>query len=585
MIDVTLYEASGTLVKVLSATEASPDVDGSRNVRRTAGFVVPISELAELRIFGRTIKMTDRATGKSMFTGYYDDVAATAEIAEGTVRVSCRDKAKKLKEAAFAEDTTFSDAAATDTGQLIVSATATSSLAAGYEMQAYADVYEQVVTVYDLGAAKRVNDAKITEDIRYSDLAVQASGANVQKVVLDVRLDLKASESLQQITLTDTGYARLIEVSTDGVAWTSYVSGAVTCRYIHVQVTGGLTFTAGIRIYAGTAYPASNALVDNEASWRPALSDLQREITFDAGASVSANVLLLRWGLNDAERRTLVQYEVLAQVGTEWRSLGKWYANSGLAEAAFADLTARYWKVRVLGTWEGRPALRYGKLARVVATDTVDQVVKAVAQGEGETSFSLTPTRRRVKATFEAGRSKWESLQKAVAEALGDWELFYSADGILTLRPRVLRTDKPRKVSALLPPFTITYSDADVRNEIVAVYEGQNSTFRAVARNENAASSTSIPRIGRRTEVLKTSLADTQDKLTTFAQRELAVRGRVTIPAEATVAAAADYDAWEVWRVIETKTGTDALFILTAFSVSANKEQATYDLRARLEVA
>lgn len=217
------------------------------------------------------------------------------------------------------------------------------------------------------------------------------------------------------------------------------------------------------------------------------------------------------------------------------------------------------------------------------STQTIDYIVRTVAEGEGETQFDLTPTKRRTVMTFEAGQKKWDGLQELVKNVLGDWELFYTVAGVLTLRPRVLRTDQPQEVTALLPPFSITYSDADVKNEIIAIYEGQASTLRHVAQNDNAASGTSIPRIGRRTEVIRSSLADTAEKLATFARRELATRGRVTVPAEATIAVAADYEPWDVWHITESKTDTSGLFLLVSFGITANMEQATYDLRARLE--
>jgi len=296
----------------------------------------------------------------------------------------------------------------------------------------------------------------------------------------------------------------------------------------------------------------------------------------------------LRWGLNDAERRTLVRYEILAQIGNKYRSLGTWYSNAGYSEAVFNDTTTRYIKVRIISTWEGRPALRYAKVMMVTSTQTIDQIINTVAAGEGETLFDLTSTKRRTKLTFEAGQQKWDALQEMVSKVLGNWELFYSADGYLTLRPVILRTDNPRAITALLPPFTIAYSDAGVKNEIIAIHEGQNSTIRHVAQNNNAASSTSIPQIGKRSIVLNAPLADTEEKLVTFAQRELVARGRVTVPAQATIAAGEDHDPFDIWHVNESKTDTDGLFILssftiTAFTITANKERAIYDVDAQLE--
>ena len=584
MIDVYLYEADGTTeVEQLTATEARIEVDGTRGVRRTASFTVPASELAELKVYDRIIKMTDRTSSDTMFTGYYDDIVATANLEESSVKVACRDKSKALKEPGFTEDETYEDETATDTGQLISSVSATTELSSGYEIQGYADVYEQTVTVYDLGVARRVNDAVVTGDIRDGDLSITASGSNVQKVVLDVYLDLKTTEDLEQILIDHGGYADLMEVSADTVSWATYTSGTTTCRYIHIQITGILTFEAEVHIYAGTSYPANNVLTDNDASWRPSLSDLTREITLNCGSAKAANVLYTRWALNDAERRTLVHYEVLAQVSSYWVSLGTWYANAGLSEAVFDEITAQYFKIRVLSTWEGRPALRYAELKKVVATDTVDQVIETIATAEGETAFALIETKMRVNVTFEAGLSIWDALQRVVSETLGNWSLYYTPDGVLTLEPVVLRTDSPRTVTALLPPFTVTYSDPDVKNEVVAIFEDRLDTLRAVATNENAASSTSIPRIGRRTVVVKSSLADSEAKLAIFAQRVLATRGRVTVPAQATIAADPDIDAWDIWQVTESKTETDGLFILTAFSIVASYEQATYDLSARLE--
>ncbi len=584
MLKVTLHELDGTLVAELLATDVQIEVDGTRAVRRTASFTVPVTDLAELRVLGRQIRIEERATSRRLFTGFFDDVVATAGESEATVRVSCRDKSKRLRETTFAEDTTFNDVGATDTGQLATAASASSFLAAGQEIQGWADVYEQRVTVYDLGVARRVNDARVSGDIRLGNLAVEASGGSVQKVALDVYLDLRAVEQLQVISLTHTGWAGQIEISSDAISWAAYAGGAVTCRYVHVQVTGGLTITAGIMILAGANYPASNVLADDENAWRPGVMDLERSITLDAGTSVTANVLYTRWGLNDAERQFLVQFDLFRSPdGLKWYRLGTWLANAGVHEAVFPDAAARYWKIRVLATWYERPALRFAELKRVVSTDTVDEIIRSVASGEGETQLQLTATRRRASVTFEAGKKKWDALQEIVNQVLGNWELFYAADGVLVLQPRLLRTDAPKHPAVLLPPFSFTISDADLANEIVAVHEAQGSTLRHVARNENPGSIASIPRIGRRTIVVKSDVANTTDKLRVFALRTLAERTRITIPAEITMPADPCLEPGDVLQISEAKTGTDGLFVLHAYSLGANLEQAQYDLKARLE--
>ncbi len=650
---VRLYKRDGTYLKDLTALSVSVSVDRQRAVRRTATIELPGSALADVKVLGRQVRVYDGAT--QLFGGYIDDPQARVEPEGTIVTVSCRDRSKLLKLSRFVVDTTYEDLDARETPNLVTTATASSSLAVGGEIQGYAVVYQRSLQATVLGVTKAVTGVE-TGDVLKGTYQVDYAEEGLTQLALEVRVDLRVEESVQAVTATTNGTLGTMQVSTDGTTWANYAPG--TFRYLKVPVTRACgPITLGLVITAGAAYPTTNVLTDNGTSWRPAPSDVDRYIDLElvtsqavtdeivgtgdgsnkvfvldwspvvagsdtvrvdgtvktrgtdytidnatgtitfvaapaAGAVVTAsytytpkvNVLYLRWGVNSRDRTTRFVYSLKGSNDkASWTTLAAEAAatSSRRVEHLIDTASYRYIRVQVLRA-SGPVALRYAEARNVVAATSIHLLIKSLAESEGETRFALTATRQYVRTiTFEAGTEKWAAMQE-LAGLLG-WELYYSADETLTLRPSddIDVTDPDIPTYRAMFDLAATWSDAELYNEVIGLYQAADTTLRSEQRDDNAFSATGIPRIGRRTTVRQNPLADTQAKLDAWTLDLLGRLSRQTTTVAFSVSGVPTHEAGDLVRLVEEQTGISGLFTLESFSVE-DSGGGEYLLRAQV---
>lgn len=578
---VKLYHRDGTYIKDLPATNVRVEVDRQRAVRRSAAFRVPGSSLADVKVLGRRIRIYDGAT--QLFGGYIDTPQVTVGPQDIVVDVACRDKAKPLKLARFTQDTTYEDLSASESGNLVAAATASTEMAVGGQIQQYAKVYRRDLSATVLGVSKSV-DATEGGDLRDGTYQADYSEAGLTEFRVQPYIDLRATESVQTATVTTNGTVSAMEVSTDGVNWVAYAAGS--WRYLRFTIARSSgPITAGVAITTAASYPASNVLTDSADSWRPTASDLARYIDLDFGSAQTVNVLYLRWGINSQDRTTRYVYGIEGSTDkATWTALvaSADATASQLVEHVLTSGSYRYLRVTLLQV-SGPIALRFAKAQNIVSTTSIHTLIQQIAESEGETLFRLTTTRQYAKAiTFEAGEEKWAAMQE-LAATIG-WELFYSADEYLTLRPSDIdMTDPAIPTYKALFSFDAEYSDAEVYNQVIGVYESATVTYRSVQEDNNAFSATGIPRLGRRTApVQKNPLADSQQKLDAWTLDLLGRYTRQTTQVSFSMSAAPTHEAGDVIRLEEAQTGTAGYFTLEAFELVEEPDAGTYDLNARV---
>lgn len=435
------------------------------------------------------------------------------------------------------------------------------------------------------GLAAQING--LIDDFRISrvrtDAEILAAYQTGQPLPVDADTTYKLTfdDTTSNAAMTTTSD---MQVSTDGVTWSAYAPG--TWRYLRfIAKSPGSTIKLGLTVTTNAAYPASNVVTDGADSWRPTTTDLNRYIDLDFGSAQTVNVLYLRWGINSQDRTTRYVYKIEGSTDkVTWTTLVASTAAtaSQVVEHVLTSGSYRYLRVSLLQV-SGPVALRFAKAQNIVATTSIHSLIQQIAQTEGETLFNLTATRQYAKAiTFEAGEEKWSAMQE-LASTIG-WELYYSADEYLTLRPTDIDvTDSNIPTYEALFGFDAEYSDATIYNQVIGVYESAATTYRSVQEDNNAFSATGIPRLGRRTApVQKNTLADSQQKLDAWTLDLLGRYTRQTTQVSFSMSAVPSHEAGDVIRLVENETGTDGYFTLESFEVVDDPDAGTYDLNARV---
>lgn len=428
-----------------------------------------------------------------------------------------------------------------------------------------------------------IDDLRISSRAR-TDAEILAAYQSGQPLPIDPDTTYKLSFDN---TLTNAAAATVsdMQVSTDGVVWTAYAAG--TWRYLRfIAKSPGSTIQLGLTVTTNAAYPASNVINDDAASWRPTTSDLTRYIDLDFGSAQTVNALYLRWGVNSQDRTTRYVYKVEGSTDkAAWTTL---VASAGatasrLVEHVLTSGSYRYLRITLLQV-SGPIALRFAKAQNISSTTSIHSLIQQIAQSEGETLFRLTTTRQYAKATtFEAGEEKWAAMME-LAASIG-WELFYSADEYLTLQPKddLDVTDPAIPTYKALFSFDAEYSDAEIYNQVIGVYESATATYRSVQEDNNAFSATGIPHLGRRTApIQKNPLADSQQKLDAWTIDLLGRWTRQTTQVSFSISAVPTHEAGDVIRLVEAQTGTNGYFTLESFDLTDDPDQGTYDLNARV---
>ncbi len=355
-------------------------------------------------------------------------------------------------------------------------------------------------------------------------------------------------------------------IKVDGVAKTR----GAGADYTIVNATGAITFNAG-------KIPAAGQVITAEPYQFPRTSS-------------GSNRLLIRWGVSDADRHTRVIYDVLGADSTAgpWTVLlaDQFATCRHLREHVWASAqTYPYIRIRVKRC-NGAVAVRYAAVQRVVATTTIDYLIRTIAESEGETLFDIPPTLVYVSAlTCEAGRSKLALIQE-LADLI-PWRMGYRRDEYFRGEtPDDWDTTDPAipTYGASLSGFALTTSGAQTRNHVIGIHEEAAASLRATVENNDGASPTSIPAIGRRTaEVKSFPLADTQAKLNVATGRTLDRLGRLVRTAGFTIPASPGLEPGSLCRLVESKTGTDGLFVLRGFDLAEGSGGSVYEVSARVE--
>lgn len=568
---VDLYERDGTFLKTLPTVEgitirASRDTE----VRRSASFRVPVSELTHLRRLGRRCKVV--YAGQTLFSGYVDTVHAEVG-AEGWVEVTARDKARLFKRARFAGDVTYEDAATVDATRSYT-ATASSEMAVGDEIQAQGRFYGRKLEATVFGITEEVTPTSETGDPTDGDYAVDYTADGLTGLKLTFGVDLFGQDTIQSITTTTSGSVESLQISTDGQSFVTFANGA-TGRYLRWVITQAAgPITVGVVIKTAVARPASNVTTDNAAAWQPRAPDLERSLTLSF-SSAQVNGLRLRTGISDLDRDVAYRIKVEALVSGTWTEvIADGLVLAGLNDLAFTTQTATGLRITFKRA-NGQVAVRYAEVVYVSSTVTLDQIIKNILTTEGESDFSQIQAIRRLPpdkaVTFEAGTEKLRAILD-LAESVG-WEFFYDSQDRPVFRPR--RWSDPMADDLLtyetLLEWQPRYDDAQVYNVVLAMHESGLKALTAKAVNDNGASATSTVHLGTLTSpILRNPWADTQQKLDLWAQEKLAEFSRLALSGSATVPwdETSIPEPGQYVRIIEPTTGTDETLVVDTVTLT-----------------
>jgi hypothetical protein len=522
MLTVKLYENDGTYIKDLSAVvPVTINASKDREIRRTATFAVPISELNDVKLLGRRIKIFDEDDNQK-FSGYIDD--ATPNISSSAwVNVSCRDKSKVYKLARFPEDITYEDASFTDTTRSYT-AIATSELLIGDQVETQGKFYGRKLEATVLGITSEVSPDSESGDPATQDYSIDYDADGLTNLKLTFFLDMQVQEDLQSITITTNGTIESTTVSLDGITFVSFSSGD-TVRYIKViinKASGPITVESDIQV--DDNFLISNILTNDNNAWRPSSTDLDRTITLTF-SSASINSLFLNCGLTYSDRELSYLIDIEYMSGT-WTSLvSDKILVSGLNEIPFSTVTTT--QIRIKFKKRNSPlAIRYAELVFSDSDVTINQIIESILTTENESDFSRIEDTRISPAdhaiTFLAGDEKLRSIIE-LANSI-NYEFFYDEDDKPVFRP--IRWSDPAdddiiELDAYIQ-FNPFFTDANVFNVIISTYEAGDVAYFSTITNDSGGSSTSTVNIGTRTSpLLRNAFANTQEKLDNWTEEQL----------------------------------------------------------------
>lgn len=585
-----LLESDGaTTVRTLKASRIEVQADRRRPIRRTCEIeLAGTDELADLQVLGRMIRVQDGAT--DVFWGYIDEISRSDRPGETVIRVSCRDKAKRLALARWTDEKTYEDTTATETANLISNVTASSTLSAGGDITGQARVYDRQLWATVLGIEQKVTPTAESGDPLAGTYSVDYSVAGMTQLKSIVYIDLKATENVQAVNVTTNGTAT-IEKSSDGKTWGAFAAG--TLRYLRVTTTKAAgPITLGVTVLTNSSYPASNARDGDKAtSWRPTTADLDRYITADLGSAQTINRIRAELGISatDPEARYKVKVERSTDA-TTWTEVTTVTSAGAVMDVRLDDASARYVRLTCLARYGPPFAVRDLRVTRVTTDASkkvyLGDIIQDIAATEGEALFSVTPSREYVPAvTFERGTSKWEAIQRLAADH--GWEVYYDRTGALVARPVDVDPYKTLPEFHATLDASTTWSDADIWNQVIAENGDPKTPLTTTKTNSDAWSGTSTVNVGTRTSpVLRLPLCDTQAKLDYAALVELLRRSRQTYTARVThvadgASSAATLEAGDVVSVIHEGGGEPVTMVVEAFRLTDDGE--SYDVT--LEVA
>lgn len=528
---------------------------------------------------------------------------------KGTIQITSRDGAKRVSAAKPDTTTTYADSAAAQSANYASTATATSSISAGSQIQKQATIQ---VTGY--GTIQGIRQKLANALASGSNLATycidgststqyqyQISEEFATKLELEVLSDLRTSEAIQSITLNLAAGALSgsIQKSTDGSTWSTFVNGD-TARFLKFTIAqttfttsgGKNTFTITVnefQVLANSSYPASNAVDASETTyWKPSITDIDRQITVDLGADRSVNTIFLKWGLSDQDRWNRVKYKVeyaTAAAPTTWtlwanqtKSVG------GLKEhPKTAAVTARYIRITITAVF-GMAILRHVNVCAITGSNadgrpntTITRLITSMATATGETKLRISETNQFLaNYTVEEDTDPMEHIIKQ-AESIG-WVAGYAWDGYLEVGPEEIDPTDPAHEylygEANILDFTPEYSGAEVYNKIklVGANTGTEAAITATSSDDSPLSPTGIPRVGKKFKKVEDPFANTQDKANERVKELLWDYTHVPVPASFKNSANPAHDPGDVIKVTFVPTKTDDVFMVNEFTISGGAE-------------
>jgi hypothetical protein len=361
-------------------------------------------------------------------------------------------------------------------------------------------------------------------------------------------------------------------IKVDGVAKTR------TTHYNITNATGVIVFTPG-------NFPTFGQLITAAPYTYPTLG---------------RNVLYLRWGLNDADRTTRYVYNIQTSatgLDGSWTTVvtGAHGTPNRLCEHVLTLSTNLY--IRVVITSANAPvALRFAKVQYIDSSNDIGTIIQTIAATEGETVFTgFTATRQYLRwVGYEQGEEKWAAME-SLAASIG-FELFYTASGVLTFRPAedIDVTLATKQTYSAMLTLDAGWTDGDIYNQIIAVYEDANAAYRYVALNDNASSPTGTPNVGTRTSpTMKSTTANSQAKVEAWARYLLDLYSRQPARGEFPMSAIAglnpgdiaptSLEPGDVVHLHDPASDVDEDFVVDSYSVSDTGSQ--YDIRVTVSEA
>lgn len=627
---VDLLEADGTtLVAHLPATVIDAPADRRNDVTRMLTFEVRMEYLQALKILGRMIKAYDGTT--QVFVGYPDTPTIKRTYNTSLVTVPCRDKARRPKDSLFESDTIFESAPTDDT--VSYTATASSTLPASSSIQSYGqvigaqlarlninyDVSEMVEITFQSrfgGVLTRTFTYEQFQNVRYpagseirrystyhpsgttSEL-IESSEVSIEgdpltgvmnvayagtdepsRFRLTVDIDMRSVEAVSSITPTTNGTIMSQYVSSDGIEWTAWSVGA-SGRYLRVVIEKAtMPITLSLAITATTDYQPSNVATDDGASYRPLPTDFSKVLTLMFSAATLCNTVYIRSGTDNSDTSTRLFYAIDGTAdGTNWTELIAEASGTPnrLAEHLFDQASLKGIRLRILSC-NGPVAIRYIRVANIVSTEYVHDVIQSILEDCGETEFDFTETRQYVGLyNAECGISKLAVCKELAATA--GMELFWTREGVCTLRPAEDYdiTDEEIPADMAILDLSAEWS-SDVKNEIVGICDLPDTQLAYTARDEVAGSLTCVQRIGHRTKVVQFPEADTIEKLENATKQELLKSLRRGSTVEYRVTAEPDMEVGRIRYVVDTESGVSGFYAIDAYRLEWSPDASTYDM-------
>lgn len=534
---------------------------------------------------------------------------------KGILRITARDGAKRVSAAKIDTVTTYADSSAAESTNYASTAivTATSNIQAGDQIQRQAAIQ---VTAYatvqgirqkvgnDLAESSTNRPENCIDGSTVTQYQFRYSAPFATKLELEVLLDMRTIEPIQSIAANlISGTVVSTQKSTDGNTWTNFVDGD-TARFLKLTIEQTSYTTANganiltiaineLQILAGSSYPASNAVDSSENTyWKPALTDINRQITIDLGQDRVVNTVILKWGLSDQDKWNRVKYMLEYATSSAPSSFTLWADQqtsvSGLQEHPLtASVTVRYIRITITGV-TGIAALRHVKVVNITGSSadgrpntTISRLITSIAQAAGETKLRVKETNQFLPSyTLEENADPMDEIIK-LAESIG-WIAGYSYDGYLEAGPEIIDPTNPCFEYIYgqdnILDFVPEYSGADVYNSIKLVggNTGTQSAIVATASYTSPLSPTGIPRIGKKFIKVEDELANTQEKANERVKELLWDYTQVPVPASFKNSANPAHDAGDVIRVKFDLTKTDAVFLVNEVSFSGNAENGEF---------